>query len=499
MRKALVPEAETIAPSNGEAALVRTATRGWRRWVLRWCGMGVLVLCASLLLLQPASVSADLAAAGAARLALRYDRALAFDAAAEQRAPGNPRPYCDTGQVLVLQQQWLAAEEADRECIARAAGRQRALAELALGDALHGAGADAEALRTWQRAAASGALDAYRRLALYEEQIGQLSDARGLWLRLPVRDPQVLTHLGVLALSAGEVGTARLDLSSVGDFDRAGTYQQIVSDLAPFVSQYPSTAAGLTELGGNVLADGFAGAAIQPLQQAVRLEATNGRAWSLLSWAEWHVGQHTVARHDEAVAVAQAPWDAFVCFVQGEYALAGGQTVQAAAAFRTGLTTDPKNVALWLAVATLQATTHNVAGEGQSLQEAARYDRTAQATEALAAYDAGPGVSIDPQTAMLTVSRATARWPNDAALWLDAAQVYAALGQSDAATDALHSAQRLDPQNPKVYVLLGEEAVGEQRYLNAAADFRTAIALQPGGADASRARADLAPLADVAA
>lgn len=502
MRIASSPKIQTQRDDAASGAeplreVARVRRQAVRRQVARVLGGCVLALWAVLLGVQPMSVGTDMAAAGAARSVYRYDRALAFDAQAEHTSPHDPRPYCDAGQVLALQQLWPAAIRADHACIARSAGRAQAEGWLALGDALRASINSAAARDAWKHAAAGGVEAGFRRLALDDEQTGRLVEARRMWLRLPPRDSQALTHLGVLALVAGESRTARQDFVALGNASLPSQYRQIVSDLSPYVATYPSTGAALADLGGKLLADGFPAAALQPLRAATRLAPSNGRAWALQSWAEEHVGQRALAQRDVAMAGRYAPLDPFVCFVEAEYALAQGQTVVAAGALRTGLTTDPQNVALWLALASLQATTHDEAGEGQSLRQALRYDTTAHSSEALAAYDAVTGDLIDPQGAVLEVSRATARWPENGGLWLDAAQVYATVGQPDAASDALHTAQRLDPTNPQIYVLLGEQAASEQHYLVAAFDFHVSLALRPTGPDAARARSDLAPLAGV--
>src|SRR5258708_3607234 len=82
---------------------------------------------------------------------------------------------------------------------------------LRLGDALQQSSDRAGARAAWGRSAALGGRAAIRRLALADEQDGNLPDAIAVWVRLPPQDPQALAHLGLLALTRRDVETARAD------------------------------------------------------------------------------------------------------------------------------------------------------------------------------------------------------------------------------------------------------------------------------------------------
>ncbi|MGZ3603271.1 MAG: hypothetical protein ACXVDF_25435, partial [Ktedonobacterales bacterium] len=132
-------------------------------------------------------VGGYLAAAASARAGLRYDRALAFYATATAESPADPRPYCATGDVRALQQEWHDATAAYRACVARAASDTQtgAAGWLGLGNALSTPGDDAAAESAWRHAAQLGSHEASRRLGLLYERQSRFDDALRAWSALP--------------------------------------------------------------------------------------------------------------------------------------------------------------------------------------------------------------------------------------------------------------------------------------------------------------------------
>ncbi len=458
--------------------------------------MGLLVLLGGLVAVAPQqpAMANDLAAAASARQSLRYDRALVWYAAAAQADPYAAQPHCEAGDVLALQQQWHAAVTEIRACLAR--NPSDGAAYLALGSALLGGGDTTGARAAWEYAASRlGQSDGTRQIALLDERTGNLADAQAQWAKLGTNDADALAHLGIFALSEGDIGTARNDFDGAERAlrDRGGV--RLAETFGRFVSQPPVTADALGKLGYTLLSANLSYLALRPLNVAVSLEPSNGTVRAFRGWAEHLTGNSAAASADEALATTDAPTLPFAWFAAGEVALSHGDVHGAVAAFQGGLAAQPENAELWQALGRVEHFAHDDVEAQQSFTQAVRYgtDPSYVETQLQAYLDSGAGITT--QMASVIASTAEQRWPRVSSVRFLAAEVYGMLGQTDAANDALRAAETLDPLNPGPHVLLGEIFLNERAYLSAAAEFRTALALAPNGLFASRARADLAPLA----
>jgi len=98
-----------------------------------------------------------LQAAADARANYRYDVALRWYAAASSQTPYDPQPWCLSGDVFMLQQQWQPAVSAYERCLAL--DPADAHGWLGLGDARNAQHDQTGALAAWQRAADAGDAD----------------------------------------------------------------------------------------------------------------------------------------------------------------------------------------------------------------------------------------------------------------------------------------------------------------------------------------------------
>lgn len=462
-----------------------------------------LTLLGALVTLAPdhPGVGGYLNAAATARAGLRYDRALAFYATASAQAPDDPRPYCATGEVRALQQEWRAAIIAYRACIARASGDTQtgAAGWLGLGDALSATGDDAGAESTWRHAAQMGAREASRRLGLLYERQSRFDEARRAWAVLPGDDPQALEHLGLFALWRGDYATARADFVALRAEPNGYADDMVDNGFLVLAALPPQDARGFSLLGYRFLSIGLPSLAVAPLRASLALAPHDGATHAYLGWALWSLHQQREARQEIATGLRLAPLLSFAWYATGQLALADDDAPRAADAFDHAAELDPNNPVIWAASGRLAVVRHDYVKGELALGNAAKLSRDPADTIALLELYADRGLHL------LTTDRAreagleaVQRFPDSEPIRYLLAAVYDHIGQLSFAYYAARDAIALDPTDPAPYVLLGRYAFNSGDYVTAALDLRLALALRPHGAQADEARALLAPIEDIA-
>ncbi len=436
-----------------------------------------------------------LAAAAQARAGYRYDRALAFYAAAAVADPADSRPRCLAGQVYVLQQLLPQAVAAYRRCVTLAPGD--ASAWLALGDAYSAQSNEAGALDAWRHSTSLGGADGWRRIALSDEGRGNFAGAIADWTELPPSDPQALEHLGLIALERGDVQTARVDFQAARSQPSRYADEIVDGGFALAAVAPLTTSDQLGRLGYVFLAAGMPAFALSPLRRAVALDPTNGTAHAYLGWTLWVSGQRAEARSEVALAQNLPPVSSFALFAEGEIAAADGSVAQALACFKQGVALDARNPVLWseLGRADLMAADYISAELADG--NAAQLSTDPAYTIAFLHLYVDHHFGLATGRARIAASSALARFPDNAAVHDLAGQIFDLLGQPTDAFYAWQQARALDPSDPAPYVYLGRYAENEGNLVTAALDLRTALALQPDGPLAARARALLAPIVDI--
>lgn len=471
----------------------------WRT-LLHWArlvALYTLALAGLAATLGPIGPSVDdyLAAAKSARAALRYDHALADYAAASAADAADPRPYCDAGDVYMLQQEYAEAATAYGRCAARAPSD--ASARLRLGDVLSAAGNVNGARAAWSAAVALGSLDAHRRLALLDERQSRMDDARREWNVLPYNDPQAREHLGLLALWNGDYQTAQLDFLDVRATPNPYA-QQITDDGFVVYAALPVTSAtGLGLLGYDFLKAGLPAFAIRPLRAAVALDPTFGDAHAYLGWALWQTGQTAAARPEIALGTRLSPKLSFAWFAAGEVAAAGGNAQAALADFNSGLNNDVKNPVLWSAVAQASLALYDYIPAEIAFGNAAQLSTDPAYTVVLLRFYVDHGFGIAQNRARDAASTALVRFPRSEPVRYYVAAVFDLYGYPTLAYSTAQTARALDPTDPAPYVLLARYDEADGDYVAAALELRTALALRPDGPFAAQARALVAPIADI--
>ena len=495
------PDAPTAPPHlPAPPAFSRGAARSrWRTplyWV-RLVALYALALAGLAAILGPIGPSVDdyLNAASTARAALRYDHALDDYAAASAADGADPRPYCDAGDVRMLQQEYTDATMAYRQCVARAAND--AAAWLSLGDALEAAGNGDGARRAWESAADLGSMAARRRLALLDERQAHLDEAQREWLRLPASDPQARAHLGLIALWSGDNQTAQLDFLAA----RAtpNQYAQQITDggFVVFAARPLPGATGFGLLGYLFLKAGLPGFAIKPLRAATALDPSFGDAHAYLGWALWQTGQVSLARSEIALGARLNPKLSFAWFAAGEVAASDGNARAALADFNVGLDKDEKNPVLWSEAGRMSLALYDYVGAEVAFDNAARLSNDPAYAVALLRFYVDHAFGVARDRARDAASTALQRFPKSEEVRYYVAAVFDLYGFPTLAYYTAQDARTLDPTDPAPYVLLARYDEADGDYVSAALDLRTALALRPDGPFAAQARQLLAPIADI--
>ncbi|HEU0028530.1 MAG TPA: hypothetical protein VFQ25_15575 [Ktedonobacterales bacterium] len=453
---------------------------------------------------QRPGVTTLLDAAASQRAAYRYDRALALYAEARVEAPSDPRPACAEGETLTLQREIAAAVAAYQACVTLAPGATGAW--LALGDALAATGVasdEAQGAAAWRRAALLGSEDAWARLALRAERLGQLDDATRDWAQTLTRGTQgqigdlgevAAAHLGLLALARGDMAAARGHLAGV---------ERSTSDLATrmrntgvflFDQRSPTSALDWEGIGHALLALGLPALALGPFQRAVALAPHDGVAHAYYGYILWTLGQRDAARPQIAAGLTDPPTVSFAYYAAGQVALADGKSALALAYFQAGLRLDAHNPALWSAAGDAALASEDYLTAQLSYQNAAQYSDAPSATIILITFYLAHGIGLDDGTALQMARDGMLRFPHSEPLLYLLGRIYDKLGQFDFAQSAFELARGLDPTDPGPWLYLGRYAAASGDTIPAVVDLRTALALQPNGPYAAKARATLAQL-----
>lgn len=492
------PPIHDVPPSGAPRPFFLRSARG--QAILYWLRVSVLytlALAGIAVVVAPVgpSVNQYLAAAATARAAYRYDRALAWYAAASAQAPDDPQPHCLAGDVYTLQQEWQSAAGAYRTCATVGSGDPNAWLEL--GDALNAAGDLTGARGAWQRAVAAGSVTAHRRLGLLDERQQRFAEALREWALLPPADPQALEHLGLLALWRGDFATARTDFVAARAMPNQFADQIVDGGFVLFAAQAQTGPQGLGRLGYLFLSAGMPAFALAPLRQAIAEKSEFGDAHAYLGWALWELRDMAAARPEIAAGLRLAPHLSFADFAAAEVAAADGQAQQALALAQRGLMLDARNPALWDLDGQLELAEH------QYPQAEVAYDNAAQLSndpaytlDALQVY-ADHGLGLASGRAHSATIAALQRFPDNSEVSYFVSAVDAELGYTTIAYYTAVAAQALNPANPDPYVLLARYSLNQGDYVAAALDLRTALALSPHGPHAAEAAALLAPLAGV--
>jgi tetratricopeptide (TPR) repeat protein len=456
---------------------------------------------------QRPSVTTLLDAAASQRAVYRYDRALALYAEARVEAPYDSRPACAEGETLALQREMAAAVAAYQACATLAPDDPGAW--LALGDALAATGVasdDARSVAAWRQATQLGSGEAWARLAMRAERLGQLDEATRDWAQAlaggaldapgQMGDLGEVTaaHLGLLALARGDMAAARGHLAGV---------ERSTSDLATrmrnagvflFDQRPPAVALDWEGIGHALLSLDLPTLALGPFQRAVALAPHDGVAHAYYGYTLWMLGQRAAARPQIAAGLTDPPTLSFAYYAAGQVALADGKSALALAYFQTGLRRDARNPALWSAAGAAALATADYLTAQLSYQNAAQYSDTPGATITLIAFYLTHGIGLDDGTAIEAARAGMLRFPGSEPLPYLLGRIYDKLGQSDYAQSAFELAQSLDPPDPGPWLYLGRYAAASGDIIPAAVDLRTALALQPSGPYAANARAALAQL-----
>jgi Flp pilus assembly protein TadD len=454
---------------------------------------------------QQPGVTALLAAANQQRANYRYDRALALEAEARAEDPNDPRPACAQGQTLLLQREVAAAVVAYQTCVALAP--DNASDWLALGDSLAAAnasrtgvsnGAASEAAASaWTHAARLGSDDAWARLALRDERLGRLSDATSAWAQVTPEgalSELASAHLGLLALARGDVVAARGHLALLATSRDTLATQLLDNGVFLFDQRPPVVELDWLGIGYALLAMNLPAVALGPLQRAVALAPTDGAAQAYYGYALWTLGQRAAARPHIAAGLTGRFILPFAWYAAGLEALNDGHAAQALTDFQTGALTAPKNPALWSAAGDAAVGSGQFLVAELSYQNAAQYSATPDATITLIQFYLEHGLGLSDGTAIKAAREGLFRFPDSEPLAVLEGLIYQTQGQQDYAQNYFTYAQQLDPTDPGPWFYLGSMAAATGEIVTAVVDLRTALALQPSGPFAAKARAALVTL-----
>lgn len=473
--------------------LIRRGVRG--TWYLYLAGfvlalLGVVVACAPV---YPGEQQ-YLAAAAGYRANLRYDLALARYADASRAAPGDPMPYCLSGQILVLQQEWTAAAASFARCASL--GPRSGQAWLELGDARSKLGDTAGAQDAWRLSAGLGDLIAVTQLAKEAEALGDVTAAVKLWRQMP-GDVQAIAHLGILSLWQGNPQAAARDFEEARTAENPATAWVVTDGFSALVTLPQGSVDAEGWLGHAFLDANLPALARSPFQKAVTLAPQDGEGHAYLGWTLLLLGQPAQAGREISQGLRLAPSVSFVWFAAGELALAQQQPGLALRCLQEGSTLDPRNPVFWAEAGQASLRLHDYAGAEQMLQTASDLSKSpVEATLLLQIY-VEYHLGFEDGSARRAGIDAVSRWPGNETLDFLLAEIFTYSNESANAYYEAEAAQQLDPADPGPYVLLGAQAENEGDYVHAALFLRVALALRPGGPFAGEAEALLAPIEDI--
>ncbi len=483
------------APLAALAALAAPQDGGQTRTERRRGALVALVLALATLFCAPQQpgVATYLSAATQARADYRYDLALADYAQASSASPSDPRPRCATGQVYSLQGLYLQAVAAYRACAALnpAAGA----AWLGLGDALARNGDTSGALDAWRRAGVDGDWDGYARLAQRAEGLGQLDEAARWWSQMPQDNEMAQGHLGLLALAQGNTAGARAHFSSLLTSRSAYAAQLRLASVFLYATQTPTSAPVEENIGYALLTLGEPGVALTPLRRAAQLAPQDGLAHAYYGWPLWLLGQRAAARSEVAAGLRYSPALPFVLYAAGEVALTDGKPAVALAEFQSALAVTPNNPALWSAAGDAALVEANYVTAELSYGNAAQESNDPEYAIALTRFYLDHGLGTGPNGQALQVAFSEARrFPTNEPLIFLEGQIYDSFGEQTNAFYLFEQATILAPADPGPWYYLGVYAAANGDVVPAVVDLRTALALQPDGPFAARARHTLAQI-----
>jgi tetratricopeptide (TPR) repeat protein len=471
--------------------------RRGRSWYLYLAGfvlslLGLVAACA------PVSPGEQqyLAAAAGYRANLRYDLALARYSDASRAAPTDPLPYCLSGQIRVLQQEWATAAATFAECARLGPGRSQAWLEL--GDTRSRLGDSAGATLAWKRSAGLGDIAAAERLAEAAEARGDVTGALELWRQIPA-DRLAIAHLGILDLWQGNARAAAGEMRSALAGGNPSAAWLVTDGFTVLVALPEHSADTGGRLGHAFLDANLPALALAPFQDAVKLAPNDGEAHSYLGWTLLLLGRTAQAAKEIDQGLRLSPLVSFTWFAAGELALARQQPGPAIRYLQEGATIDPRNPLFWAEAGRASLLQHDYASAEQMLETASNLSTIP--VEAIALLH----IYVDFHLGLLDGSArragidATRRWPGNEALEFLLAEIFTDNNESANAFYAAEEAHLLDPTDPGPYVLLATQAENEGDYVHAALLLRVALALSPNGPFASQAETLLAPIQDISA
>jgi tetratricopeptide (TPR) repeat protein len=225
------------------------------------------------------------------------------------------------------------------------------------------------------------------------------------WLRGDLEGASLLMRMAAQSAGQGDPESAAWAWSRLALFElQAGNFNRAHDDCALALELRPAYAPALLARGRILLAEGKAGEAIAPLQQAAELNRLPEAQWTLAD------ALRAAGRNDEAAKI------------ESQLAASGGAN-------------DPRTFALYLATRGSQP-----ALALQLAEDELKLRRDVYSLDALAWAQAAAG---QPAEAWKTMQAALAEQTQDARLFLHAAVIAAGAGESRAATNFAARAARI--------------------------------------------------------